>query len=139
MKKLGRILRLVIGAMLLIVALSGCEIFYFLFSDMTVQITTYNTTSIWDIEYKASSVSTWNAVTFKNSSGTELSSITYGDSTRPNVAYFNVAGPGTYDIRVKDVLGGVIDTIYSCACSTEVGSDYDYALTLSSAGKLSFF
>lgn len=75
---------------------------------------------------------------FKNEGGSELSSIIYGDSTRPNVAFFNVPGQGTYDFRVKNVLGDVIATVTNCACSAEIGSDYDYTLNLSSGGTLSF-
>lgn len=50
MKRVLRVLRLVIAVSALLFAVSGCDLFDAILGNMTVQITTYNTTAIWNIE-----------------------------------------------------------------------------------------
>lgn len=120
------------------ILMTGCDAISGLFGKSTIKIGTYYALNVYTVQYKLSSASTWSNAVLKDESGSAVAVLSTDTSIYVDEAFFDLPGKGTYDFRVKDILGGEIDALTGCAVTGEFGSDYDYALTLSSSGALSF-
>lgn len=118
-------LALLIGLLLLAgIMFTGCDFF----QTITIKVTNYNSWLI-DVYYRSSGSTEWQSgVTLVGTDDTE---------------YFDLPSAGTYDFKVQDWVSSGANYVYQVFededCSEDYGTDYDYVISISSSGSVSFY
>ncbi len=102
--------RIALVVVSLVLVIAGCD--FLGLSTYTVRIyADYDSTSIWDVKYRRSGTAEWTSADLEDDNGDSVYSVSGWDTDRPDIAYFDLPGTGTYDFAVYDVSDNQIDII----------------------------
>ena len=136
MKKTLRVLAL-IALIASLIGLSGCE---GLFATYTMKVRSYYSSSVYDVKYRESGTTDWKTADLEDEDGGVVIAVDDG-TLWDTEAFFDLPGSGTYDFSVYNVLGTKIAEVSDVTIDIDLGSisNYDYVLSLDSAGVLEVY